>query len=388
MIKIGIAVFAYNRSKHISRVFSGLKDNEGVSEVYVFQDGLKCEADRIEWEKTKKVIENVKWCNIKKYESQENKGLANSIVDGVNVVLKEKDAIIVLEDDCIPQPLFVTFMRQCFEKYRNNEQITMISGYAWPMELRQNNFDAYFCGRMCSWGWGTWKDRWKKYERDYGIILRVKSNKEASKRLADWGMDLEDMLISNIRGLTDSWAVFFALYLIEDNGLAINPYKTLIKNCGFDGSGVHCGNNERFQPLQIDKRKKGDFNLPDNIDVDREIIKNFRKLYGTYTYVNQKSKYHVLIYGISQFYQNNELEICKKYHILAFIDKYRKDKFYAGIDIIHPKQIADVKYDSIIIMLTNRTACNEVISELVEVYGVERHYIHIGLDIIDGIKGE
>ena len=58
-MNIGITVFAYNRSWHLSKVLEGLEKNEGISKLYIFQDGLKCEQHRMEWEKTQYVIKNI-----------------------------------------------------------------------------------------------------------------------------------------------------------------------------------------------------------------------------------------------------------------------------------------------------------------------------------------
>ena len=181
-MKIGIAVFAYNRSRHLRKVIEGLKKNIGVNKLYIFHDGLKCEADRTEWEHTKEIIMNIAWCETEVYTSDKNKGLADSIIEGINIVFEENEAVIVLEDDCIPEPSFIQFMRQNLEKYCDNKNIYSVSGYSWPIDIDKKECDIYFCGRPCPWGWGTWKDRWIQYKRDYNIIIDIKKDRKASKR--------------------------------------------------------------------------------------------------------------------------------------------------------------------------------------------------------------
>ena len=109
-MKTGIAVFAYNRSRHLQQVLDGLQKNRNVDKLYMFQDGLKCEAHRREWEKVRDVIKNITWCEVQSSFAEENRGLADSIVEGINHVLAENDAVIVLEDDCVPAPDFIDFM--------------------------------------------------------------------------------------------------------------------------------------------------------------------------------------------------------------------------------------------------------------------------------------
>ena len=106
-------------------------------------------------------------------------------------------------------------MYQCFEKYQNNKKIYSLSGYSWPIDVEKTQYDVYGCGRISSWGWGTWKDRWEIYQKDYELIKRMKQEKLMSRNLEIWGHDLEDTLVGNVKGECDSWAVFWALNVIE-----------------------------------------------------------------------------------------------------------------------------------------------------------------------------
>lgn len=187
---IGIVVFAYNRSRHLGKVLEGLRENREVSKLYIFQDGLKCEEHQNEWEMTRQVIEDIDWCETAYQLSHKNKGLACSIVDGISAVFAENDAVIVLEDDCVPTANFVNFMVQCFEKYQNDKRVYSVSGYSWPIDLPEDEYDVYGCGRVSSWGWGTWKDRWKQYSTDSGILNRIKRDKKKSQYLAKMGKRL------------------------------------------------------------------------------------------------------------------------------------------------------------------------------------------------------
>ena len=63
-MNIGIIVFAYNRSQHLNEVLEGLRKNEGISKLYIFQDGLKSEQHRDEWEKTQRIIKSIIWCKV------------------------------------------------------------------------------------------------------------------------------------------------------------------------------------------------------------------------------------------------------------------------------------------------------------------------------------
>lgn len=376
----GIAVFAYNRNIHLLRVLDGLKKNLGIKNIYIFQDGLKCEDHRANWEKTKKVIEEIDWCEKKYILSTENKGLAKSIVSGINLVMEENDTVIVLEDDCVPAPNFVAFMTQCFEKYKDNKRVYSVSGFSWPIDLPESDSDIYFCGRVSSWGWGTWKDRWKQYNIDYMAVKKLQDNKELSKRLAQWGKDLDNMLTDNIRGENDSWAVFWALNVIQNNGVCINPYRSLIRNIGMDGTGRHCGVTNRFDvAVDMDSHNKL-FKLPDKVSVFDTTLEAFVELYGSYTAVdykkmNTKSE-TVLVYGIGNFFFTYEKEINQNFNIVSFLDK-NKHGWFAGKKIIKPVEVVTIEFDRLLIAVQSIQQCINISQMLINQYGVNNEKIEL-----------
>lgn len=250
-MKIAVAVFTYHRSYHTEKVLDALKNNTVLPEkLIVFQDGLKAGEDEQEWSRVNRLIQNIDWCDKEIIVSDQNKGLAESIVTGINHVFEKNDAVIVLEDDCVAHPLFMEFVTGCLRKYRDNSSVFSVNGYSWNADVVSNGTDAYFIGRTSSWGWATWKDRWKLYQQDYKILGRIRKDSEKSRAFDVWGQDLEGHLLGNVYGECDSWAVFWALKCIEQGGFCPTPYDSLIENVGFDGTGVHCGS------MDIDTRMR------------------------------------------------------------------------------------------------------------------------------------
>lgn len=375
-MKIGIAVFAYNRSRHLQQVLEGLQNNS-VNELYIFQDGLCCESHRSEWEKVRETINGITWCKTKCFFSDYNKGLARSIIEGIDVILSEKDAIIVLEDDCVPTSNYIEFMTQCFKKYVKDEKIYSISGYSYPVTLKGGEYDIYGCGRISSWGWGTWKNRWNVYKKDYELVTKMKRDKKASRNLALWGRDLEDMLVGNVRGTCDSWAVFWALNVIAKGGICINPYKSLIRNIGLDGSGIHCGITDQYDVLCMNEEKKI-FSLPDTVNVLEETVEAFTPLFGSYTAINTKdNKEKILVYGVGNYFIKNEKLINQDYYIEKFVDKSKRG-YFAGKEIITPDKIKGCCYKEIVIMIQDETEAIKVIHDLTDHYGIQRDKIELG----------
>ena len=59
-------------------------------------------------------------------ESDKNNGLANSIIKGVNDIIKKFGKIIVLEDDLIVSQYFLDFMNRSLSLYKENKYMVYI----------------------------------------------------------------------------------------------------------------------------------------------------------------------------------------------------------------------------------------------------------------------
>lgn len=288
-MKIATVLFTYNRSMHTEKVLKALENNEILPEkLFIFQDGFKKSTNIKEWKRVSAVINAVSFCDTEVIIAEKNNGLSKSIISGLNYVFKNYDAVIVLEDDCVPHPKFMSYMINCLKKYECERKVFSIGGCAWPIDFEQRGADAYFCQRISSWGWGTWKDRWDEYEQDYDLLKKVENNSDASERLRVWGADLKEQLIGNITGKCDSWAVFWALKVIEKDGYCLSPYESLIANIGFDGTGVHSG-TVKVKIKNRDYNNMSDHQLPNNIESSEECRNAFQK-FLTYTSIEDKYK--------------------------------------------------------------------------------------------------
>lgn len=382
-MKTAVLLFTYNRSRHTEYVINALSHSNKLPEkLLVFQDGMKSTEDKKEWNKVNKMIKEIDWCDTEIHVAERNKGLVVSITSGITYAFQEYDAVIVLEDDCVPAVSFINFMEQCFEKYKDNKEVYSVSGYAYPVSLKKDAYDVYGCGRISSWGWGTWKDRWGCFRKDYELAMKMKQNETASRNLAMWGAGLEEMLVGNIKGICNSWAVFWALNVIAKNGVCINPYEALIKNIGFDGSGTHITDADIWD-VELINEDKVEFSLPDELNISDEIIEAFAPLCGSYTALNRdnEKKEKILVYGMGNFFKKNERDICRKYYIKAIIDHTHKG-WYAGKKIITRKEISHYTYDYILIMIFDAKERLKVIKELMA-ENIERNKILVGKDIYE-----
>ena len=123
-----IVVFGFNRPDALKNTIASLLNNEEAkfSDLFVFVDGPR-EGKAGEKEKVEEVREYVK--SIKGFKSihytfsENNKGLADSIIGGVSQVINQYGRVIVLEDDLVLMPNFLNFMNQGLERYQNEQKV-------------------------------------------------------------------------------------------------------------------------------------------------------------------------------------------------------------------------------------------------------------------------
>lgn len=288
-----IILFVYNRLEHTLKTIEALRKNELASEsiLYVFSDGPK--EDATEEQKNKIVhvrnyihtITGFKQIIIE--EAPFNKGLANSVIYGVTKVINKHGKVIVIEDDIVTHPFFLRFMNDCLERYEDRKDIFMIGGYnmkfKFPWWYRR---DVYAVHRSCSWGWGTWKERWEKADwnvSDYNLML---NNTLLQEKFNRGGKDMFPMLKAQMEGNIDSWAIRWDYCLYKNNATCIRPAYTLVKNCGLDGSGVHCG-IEQDETAQTYDKQTYNIYLPKSVRVYDSIEKRFA---STYTPSDKKQR--------------------------------------------------------------------------------------------------
>ncbi len=127
-----IVLFTYNRPWHTQQTVEALQKNKlaSESELFIYSD---CWKDDISKEKVCEVRNYLKtitgFKSIKIIEQIKNKGLANSIIDGVTEIVNQYGTIIVLEDDLITGQYFLSYMNNALSKYKNDNKIHSISGF-------------------------------------------------------------------------------------------------------------------------------------------------------------------------------------------------------------------------------------------------------------------
>ncbi|MCE7065564.1 glycosyltransferase [Dyadobacter sp. CY326] len=275
-----IVLFCFNRPAHLAQTIEALQQNElaAESDLIIYSDGPKKQSDEALIEELRSYLKNIQgFKTIKVIKSERNNGLAASVINGVTEVLKEFKKAIVLEDDMLSAPDFLTFMNEALEAYESRNDIFSVSAYGPPISLPVNyKKDLYLAPRASSWGWGTWLNRWEKADWEVNAFSELTKNKIERDKFTSGGEDLWPMLVKQQRKVIDSWAIRWTYSQFLNNAFGVYPVHSKIRNIGTDGSGTNFTFKTGYYGSEM---LAGKIDIDPNIQPDNEVIASFHDYY-------------------------------------------------------------------------------------------------------------
>jgi hypothetical protein len=242
MSEAPIALFVYKRPDHVRWTLESLTNcpEFGASALYVFCDGPKSEKDRPAVQRAREVARSLAGPRAVFLESEVNRGLANSIVTGVTRVLAEHERIVVVEDDLIVAPQFLTFLNLALERYAKEPKVMQVSGHMFDVPEFTTRREALFLPLTTSWGWATWARAWTAFDPVASGWEALRVDRALRKRFNIGGsIDYAKMLCSQAEGMLDSWAIRWYWSVFRREGVVVFPPQTLVSNAGFNSTGTH-----------------------------------------------------------------------------------------------------------------------------------------------------
>lgn len=300
-----VLLFTYKRSDTLKRTVAALQQNylANDSELFIFSDAPKTPKDEPGVSEVRnfiKTIEGFKKIHIA--EAPENKGLANSIIDGVTATIKEYGKVIVLEDDLLTSANFLSYMNQSLVFYSNNPKVFSISGYSIPVSPPADyEYDAYFLPRASSWGWATWQDQWEQVDWEVNSFDQFKKDSSQIKAFNVGGSDMYKMLEKQMDGKIDSWAIRWCYHQFRIASYTAYPLISKVQNIGFDEKATHTNVFNRYY-TRHDEGKKQTFLFPEEVKLNTRFLSQFQSFFSLKTRAIGKIKTYLYKAGI---FKNN-----------------------------------------------------------------------------------
>lgn len=290
--KAPVALFVYNRPYHTKRTLDALEKNFLALEtpLYIFIDAPSSNLACSQCNAVLKCVSSVRgFASVRLLHRENHIGLANSIIDGVQMLCAIYGRVIVLEDDLETSPHFLHYMNDALDLYANDESVGSISAYLYPVRLPRELPDTIMLRFPMSWGWGTWARCWNLFERDGTKLRDLLKTRRMTGSFNSIGIgNSMSMLNNQIAGRNDSWFIRWhaSLFLAKKKSLA--PSRSLINNIGLDGTGVHCS-KWHLNPYAVQistKRPLVTKVLHDSIDKVERSIRRFGLKVKYLRYVN------------------------------------------------------------------------------------------------------
>jgi hypothetical protein len=149
----------------------------------------------------------------------------------------------VIEDDVVVSNRFLSFMNRALEAYHQNPKVMAVSGYMFKTPYEDQLPEVFFYRKGTSIGWGTWARAWKHLSLDCDDLLRRLEEKCLLSFLdGESDFKLSNLLRRDAQKSTDapdcSWSPRWFSSMVLAGGLTLYPRRALVKNIGFDGSGI------------------------------------------------------------------------------------------------------------------------------------------------------
>jgi len=220
----------------------------------VAADGPRNAEEAIRCEQARALVSEVTWeCEIHRNFSERNMGCGVRVYTAIDWALSQYEEIIVLEDDCIPQPAFFKFAASLLERYRSDERIMHISGNNFQNVPSGSPYSYYFSKYTHAWGWATWRRAWRHF--DWRLTLWPQFKETGG--LAGWCADSlerqywESIFDSVYGGALDIWDYQWNASCWMQNGLAVLPDVNLVSNIGFGDDATHTKQRSQFLERQV-----------------------------------------------------------------------------------------------------------------------------------------
>lgn len=251
-----VAIFGFNRPHHLQSCLLSLQANKEATQtdVFIFIDGPRSESDIGLVEQTRIIARGIYgFRSVTVVEQELNLGLGSSITGGISHVLKERDRIIVIEDDLEVSKHFLSYMNQGLSIYKDQYSVGSIHGYNFNFEEPLS--EPYFIRGGDCLGWATWSDRWSLFSAESAdIYSKLKKLKLIKAFDLDGSFRYSDILKNEIRDGFHSWAINWHASLFSNGMLTLYPGKSLVKYNGADGSGTHPVKNSTLWDTELSEK--------------------------------------------------------------------------------------------------------------------------------------
>lgn len=285
-----VAIFAYNRPRHVSQLFESLSKCARLDEctIYVYCDGPKVPEHIANVNASRQVVHEFasRLDNVRAVEREQNMGLAHSIVAGITELCAQYGRVIVLEDDFILHPTFLDFMLQSLDRYADDDRVAQIAGFTFAAKTTDPSVDSFFLPLVSAWGWATWKRAWDWFSWDLqSALTALNSDSELLARFnLNGAYPFYETLRNTANGKIDTWDIQWYWQTFHREKLTLYPRHSLVWQNGFDENATHTTAiwPGMQAPLEIFMQNQlhNPISFPASVESDRIAFESQKKIFA------------------------------------------------------------------------------------------------------------
>ena len=243
MLNVPVAFVVFNRPQPTRISFQRIREAKP-STLFVISDGPRPDrpGERELIEECREIAQQVDWdCEVTTLFSDVNLGCGRRISSGISHAMDSVDQLIILEDDCIPNPSFFPYCSELLTRYADDERVMAVSGNNFQQGIRRTDASYYFSKYPHCWGWATWRRAWQYFDlslsdwpefRDAGHLGSMCFHR---REIEYWTKIFDEVHAGN----SQSWAYPWAACCWMHHGLTAIPAVNLVSNIGFGDNATH-----------------------------------------------------------------------------------------------------------------------------------------------------
>ncbi len=232
----------FNRPAQTAKVFDEIRKAKP-EKLFIAGDGPRPNhpGDMEKCKKVREIVSNIDWpCQVKTLFQDRNLGCKIGATTGITWFFDNVEEGIVLEDDCLPDQSFFPFCTELLERFRNNENISMICGCN-ESQMTSSPYSYIYSKYGHLWGWASWRRVWKQYDVSMKVWADPR-NRQAIKRAMNdsemWNSRAWSY-IQTYKGIKDTWDFQWEAYRLLKGQYAVIPTVNMIENLGFGKDATH-----------------------------------------------------------------------------------------------------------------------------------------------------
>jgi len=202
----------------------------------------------------------------------QNMGLRPRVVSALDWVLSQESSVIVLEDDCHPEPSFFSFMQAMLQRYESDERVGSVCGSTAVSLSRRGpafEYDYHFSQVGLPWGWATWRRSWRDMDLDMMSWPELRRSGRLERILGPVAGRQWTRMLDHADEYS-SWWVRWLMTQWAQSRVSVVPRVSLVRNVGFDAEATHTHRDTpyaRFAGMPVGALEP-EYRHPDYLPID------------------------------------------------------------------------------------------------------------------------